>query len=547
MRNRTLYFGDNLEVLRTKFPPNDAGYFDLVYLDPPFNSKATYNVLFKEGVVESQAQVAAFEDTWHWTREAQAQFEELISDPRYPQRVSDCMQGLMRLVGHNDLMAYLTMMTVRLVELHRVLKQTGSLYLHCDPTASHYLKVVLDTIFGARAFTNELVWRRSLPHGNQSRKYGASHDTIFFYKKTPQATWNGSFLPHRPEYLTQFYKYRETDGRVYRLISCINPNPNRPNLTYEWNGVTRVWKYTRERMQRMHDEGLLVCSKSGIPSYKGYLDMMRGTPTQDIWDDIYPLMGSEAERLGYPTQKPVALLERIIQASTNEGDWVLDPFGGCGTTVVAAESLGRNWVMIDVTTLAINLVRRRLEETYPDRALAIAVDGLPADLAGARELAARDKFEFEYWCCDLVNARPSGSKAKGKMRGADRGIDGIITLVEPKAGGQTVYHRVLVQVKGGEHLPANVVRDLEGTRSREGALGAVLVSLTPPTKAMQREAAEAGSFTYELTGQKYPRLQLLTVDELVDGHRPRLPNVLAYAKQAAPTSSQAPEPTLTFE
>lgn len=495
-----LYYGDNLQVLRESI---GDGSVDLIYLDPPFNSNASYNVLFRgPSGNESAAQIEAFDDTWHWTDAAEEAFGEVLRSGNGA--AAEMLRAMRSFLGENDMMAYLAMMAVRLLELHRVLKPTGSLYLHCDPTASHYLKILLDAIFGATKFTNELIWIRSLPHGNQSKKFGASHDVILFYRKEELSTWNGSFDPHRPEYIKEFYKYREQDGRVYRLISCINPNPNRPNLTYEWNGVTKVWKYTKERMQRMHDEGLLVYSKNGTPSYKGYLDQMKGRPTQDVWTDIPPLMGSSQERLGYPTQKPVALLERILNASSNPGDVVLDPFCGCGTTVHAAEKLGRNWIGIDVTHLAIGLIEKRLRDAFPS--VAFTTHGVPQDIAGARDLANRGRedknyyFEFEKWALSLINAQPGNMGKKG----ADRGIDGNIYF------GKT--QRAIVSVKAGDNVGVAMINQLHGVIEREGAEIGIFLTLTPPTKPMIKDAAAAGQFLME-GFEPVPRIQIVTIEE----------------------------------
>jgi DNA modification methylase len=540
VKNRTLFFGDNLKILREKFP-SDEGYFDLIYLDPPFNSRRDYNVLYKEGLVDSPAQVSAFEDTWHWTPDTQEQFDDLVSDAKYPQRVSNLMLGLEQLIGHNDMMAYLTMMTVRLIELRRVLKSTGSIYLHCDPTASHYLKIVMDAIFGARNFRNEIVWKRS--HAHSDAKQGAKHygrvtDSILFYSKSDDVTWNTQFVPYDEEYVERDYRRLDPDGRRYRIDNLQGPGgAAKGNPFYEVMGVSRHWRYSREKMDELIRQGRVIQTRPGaVPQYKRYLDEMPGVPLQNLWADLPVLSNRSKESLGYPTQKPEALLERVLKTSTNPGDWVLDPFGGCGTTAAAAEHLDRNWVVIDVTTLAINLVKRRLEEAYPDKDLAMTVDGYPADVAGARELFARDPFEFEYWSCDLVDARPAGGKGPERMKGADRGIDGVITLVEPVSGGKTKFHRVLVQVKGG-HVSAAQLRDFRGTIQREKALGGVFITLEPPSKPMVQEAVEVGMFSYELTGRKYPMIQIFTVEQLLSGERPDLPNVIAYAKQAAPATA----------
>lgn len=507
----SLYFGDNLNILREHIQNESV---DLIYLDPPFNSKRDYNLLFKSPKGhDSDAQITAFEDSWHWGEQAEREFKDLLRQPNT--MVAEMMQALRKFLGENDMMAYLTMMANRLLELHRVLKPTGSLYLHCDPTASHYLKIVLDGVFGKENFTNEIVWQRSLPHGNISKKYGASHDNIFFYKKSNSAVWNGSFLPHRDEYLDQFYRFKEVDGRVYRLISCINPNPNRPNLTYEWKGITKVWKFTRERMKRMDDEGLLVYSKNGVPSYKGYLDTMKGMANQDIWIDIPPLMGSSNERLGYPTQKPLALLERIIQASSNEGDVVLDPFCGCGTAVHAAEKLKRKWIGIDITHLAIHLIERRMKSAFPDHTF--AVHGTPKDIGGARDLAARDKYEFQNWACSLVDAQPY----RGGKKGADSGIDGQLYFDDDKKTSK----RIIVSVKGGENVNVAMIRDLKGVMEREKVEITFFITLTEPTKPMVTEAASAGFYSSPM-GRDYPKLQILTIEGLLSGKDlPRYPDL----------------------
>jgi len=515
-RVNTLYYGDNIDILRGSYRdgrverpyiPDES--IDLVYLDPPFQSGRDFNVLFEErDGTKAAAQIQAFEDTWDWDTgpgSAAEAFDETVSGGG---KVAEALLAFRQLLGGSPMLAYLSMMAPRLVELRRVLKPTGSLYLHCDPTASHYLKLLLDAVFGPRMFVNEIVWQRSLPHGNISRKFGASHDAILFYRAGDAAKWNGSFVPHRAEYLDQFYKFYEPDGRRYRLISCINPNPDRPNLTYEWRGVTKVWKYTQERMQRMHDAGLLVYSKNGVPQYKGYLEDMKGTPTQDVWTDIPPLMGSAAERLGYPTQKPVALLERIISASTNEGDVVLDPFCGCGTTIEAAQRLKREWVGIDVTHVAVGLIKRRLFDVFGTKAGEdYRVVGEPTDLAGARQLAIDDRHQFEHWALGLVGARAS---AHGK--GADRGIDGVIMFQEGSVGSE--HKRVLLSVKSGK-VSSPHIRDLRGTVEREKASIGVLLTLDDSTRDMRTEAASAGF--YESPWGKHPRVQILSIASLLDG------------------------------
>lgn len=522
----TLYYGDNLDVLRRYIADESV---DLVYLDPPFNSDQSYNVLFAEqDGTRSAAQIKAFEDTWQWDQSAAAAYEEVVEGGG---RVSQAMQAFRTFLGESDMLAYLAMMAPRLVELRRVLKSTGSIYLHCDPTASHYLKMLMDGIFDPTSYANELIWVRSLPHGNVSKKFGASHDAILFYRRSDAATWNRSFQPHRAEYLEQFYKHAEPDGRVYRLISCINPNPDRPNLTYEWNGVTKVWKYTRERMQRMHDAGLLVYSKGGTPSYKGYLDTMKGSPTQDVWTDIPPLMGSAQERLGYPTQKPEALLDRIIAASSNEGDVILDPFCGCGTAVAVAQRLGRKWIGIDITHLAITLIRHRLFTAYAGKA-EYEVIGEPVSLPDAVALADEDKYQFQWWALGLVGARPAEQK-----KGADKGIDGRLYFHDEAEGGKT--KQIIFSVKGG-NLKATDLRDLRGVVEREKAQIGVLLTLEEPTKPMRVEANSGGFYDSPGWAKKYPRLQILTVGEMLSGKRVDCPPGNVTFKRAPRAKAEAP-------
>jgi len=521
--SNTLYYGDNLEILQLHVPDESI---DLVYLDPPFNSKQSYNVLFEErNGSQSAAQIKAFEDTWHWDECAAAACQEVVQSGGRP---AEAMLAFRQLLGENDMMAYLAMMAPRLVELRRVLKPSGSLFLHCDPTASHYLKILLDSIFGPKNFVNELVWVRSLPHGNVSKKFGASHDILLFYRAGEKSTWRGSYVAHRPEYLKQFYRYQDSDGKRYRLISCINPNPNRPNLTYEWKGVTKVWKFTKKRMRVMDDMGLLVYSRNGIPQYKGYLSKMKGTPTQDVWTDIPPLMGSAAERLGYPTQKPETLLERIIEASSNEGDVVLDPFCGCGTTVAVAQRLKRRWIGIDITHLAITLLKHRLETAFAGSA-SFRVIGEPVALSDAERLAREDPYQFQWWALGLVGARPVEQK-----KGADQGIDGRMYFYDEGASAKP--KRIVLSVKAGRTGVAHV-RDLRGVLEREGDQLGVLICLQEPTRPMRTEATRAGF--YESPWGRFPRLQIITIKELLDGSgKGRLPTQASVTFRKAPKAKR---------
>jgi site-specific DNA-methyltransferase (adenine-specific) len=511
-----LYYGDNLAVLRDSIGSESV---DLVYLDPPFNSQATYNVLFRSPTGSgSQAQIEAFEDTWHWGHEAEDAFDQVMRSGNT--NAADLLRAMRSFLGDNDMMAYLAMMAVRLLELHRVLRPTGSLYLHCDPTASHYLKQLLDGIFGTAHFKNEIIWRRGTPRGHAYTRYASSHDVIFYYTKNENAVWNASDavkqydLDHLDDKTDEKYSLRDDAGRRYQLTSLLNPNPDRPNLTYEFLGVHRVWRWTRQRMEEAYQAGLIVQPRpGGVPRFKRYLDEQKGKPIGDIWDDIPPINSQAQERLGYPTQKPVALLERIIGTSSNPGAVVLDPFCGCGTAVHAAEKLGRSWIGIDITHLAISLIERRLKDAFPG--VSFEVHGAPRDLWGARDLALRDKYQFQWWAVSLIDAQPFA----GKKKGADGGIDGLIYF---RSDARTT-ERAIVSVKGGDNVGVPMIRDLKGVLDRERAPLGVFLTLAPPTRPMEAEAASAGF--YELGGRRYPRLQILTIEQALAGTKPAIPHV----------------------
>ena len=513
----TLYYGDNLEILRQHV---DDESVDLVYLDPPFNSNANYNVLFKErSGEESPAQIKAFTDTWEWTQESERTFEqEIILNPETPPNVKNMIDAFRQFIGSNAMMAYLVMMTPRLVELRRVLKPTGSIYLHCDPTASHYLKLLMDGIFGKRQFRNEIVWRRTNAKGLSFKGYPRNHDILLYYSKgSMDFRWNRPFRPHGAEYVEQFYRHIEPGtGRRYRLSDLTNPNRNRPNLTYEWNGHTRVWRWTRERMQGAHDNGIICYSSTGLAQQKRYFDEMQGNPADTIWEDIKPVQARSKERLGYPTQKPLALLERIIEASSNEGDVVLDPFCGCGTAVATAEKLKRRWTGIDITHLAVALMKNRLKTAFdivPGRDYEVV--GEPADVGGARALAEQDRYQFQFWAMSLLEAFP---REQGR-RGADRGIDGVVYFID---GPRRSPQKAIVQVKSGR-VSSPLIRDLKGTVEREKAALGLFITLEEPTRDMRTEAVSAGFYHSDVWQRDFPKLQIRTVAELLGGRAFELP------------------------
>jgi adenine specific DNA methylase Mod len=464
---------------------------------------------------QSPAQIEAFEDTWHWTEEAEKAFDEVMTSGNTD--AAEMLRAMRSVLKENDMMAYLTMMAVRLWELHRVLKPTGSIYLHCDPTASHYLKLILDSIFGGRNFVNEVIWKRSAAHSDRaqgSKHFGRLHDTLLVYAKSPEYVWNQAYQELSDEYQASHYKYvEEGTERRYRLDNITGPGgAAKGNPFYEVMGVTRYWRYSKERMQALIEAGRIIQTKPGtVPQYKRYLDEMPGRPLQDIWDDIPPINSQAQERLGYPTQKPEALLERIINASSNEGHMILDPFCGCGTTIHAAQKLRRQWVGIDITHLAISLIEKRLNDAFPG--ITYEVHGTPKDIDGARALAEADKYQFQWWAVSLVNAVPYG----GKKKGADSGIDGHIYF---KPDGKTT-EKAIVSVKGGENVSVPMIRDLGHVVEREKAKIGVFVTLAQPTKPMQTEAVKAGF--YETPYGKFPKIQILTIEELFKGKKPQLP------------------------
>lgn len=539
-----LYYGDNLNVLRLHIKDESV---DLIYLDPPFNSQRAFNVFFAEGgegEAREDAQIHAFSDTWHWDNVAAAAYSEVVESGNHD--MSQLMQSFRAFLAETDMMAYLAMMAPRLMELHRVLKSTGSLYLHCDPTASHYLKLLLDGVFGPRHFRSEMIWQRSTAHSDtkQGRKqHGRIHDVILFYTKSDEWTWNPLFTPYTQEYIESHYRYvEEGTGRRYRKGDLTANKPG-GDTSYEWHGVRpykgRYWAYSQKKMEEFDRAGRLVYTRSGMPEYKRYLDEMPGVPLQDVWTDIDPVNSQAAERLGYPTQKPEALLERIVASSSNEGDVVLDPFCGCGTTIVAAEKLKRRWIGIDITHLAINLIRNRLHD-LTGGAARFRVVGEPESLAGAEELSRQDKYQFQFWALGKVNARPTKEK-----KGADKGIDGRLMFDESGKGDK--YKQVILSVKGGK-VSVRDVRDLVGVLDREKAAIGVLISFETPTRDMRREAASAGF--YESPWGKHPRIQLMTIEEILGGKTVDYPAVTGgnrTYKSAARMLRKVAEPLSLFD
>jgi len=540
LKTNVLYYGDNLEILRKYIPDNSI---DLIYLDPPFNSKKDYNILFKEnGGVESEAQIKAFTDTWHWTQTAENTYHDIVTNG--PLKVGQLIGALHDAIGQNDVMAYLVMMTTRLIELHRVLKLTGALYLHCDPTASHYLKLVLDQIFGPANFRNEIVWRRSQTRSSISRIFKRAHDVIFVYSKAPDYYFQ---IQYKGLSETSLKLYSKKDDKgLYQPVPLLVSGKRKGDTGKPWRGIDPNlqgkggchWITIPSKLDEYDRKGLIEwpIKAGGLPRLKYYLEDNKGVPVTDFWDDIDLIQSSSNEALGYETQKPLALLERIIKASSNEGDVVLDPFCGCGTALIAAQKLNRRWIGIDITHLAITLMRNRLRDSFPG--IQFEVIGEPVDLASAKALARQDRYQFQWWALGLIKARPLGDKKKG----ADKGIDGLIQFIDDPSG---KAKRAVVQVKSG-HVGVNAVRELKAVAAHD-ALG-IFITLEPPTGPMQTEAISAEFYHSPGWDKDYPKIQILTIEELLHGKTvdmpPQTQTNVTFAK--APKVSQKEGEQLTM-
>jgi DNA modification methylase len=553
----TLYYGDNLDILRRYVKDESV---DLVYLDPPFNSNQNYNVLFQElDGARSKAPMKAFKDTWIWDEEARRTYETTVEAG---DKLADVMLAFHTFLGASDMLAYLAMMAPRLGELRRVLKPAGTLFLHCDATASHYLKLMLDAIFGPKRFLNEIVWKRSSAHSDTKqgmRRCGRVHDAILLYCKSELYEWTPQYTPYTKEYLESEYRHLDAHGKRYKETDPTAAKPG-GDVEYEWRvkrplvkgarweadlhdefadpkegweykAVTpyegRYWGYSKAHLRQFAEEGHLIHRSTGMPRLVQYAEEMPGIPLQDVWDDIPPVTGSQD--LGYPTQKPIALLERIVGTS-KEGDLVLDPFCGCGTTIAAAQKLKRRWIGIDITQAAVVVIKKRFKEHF-GASVPLKVIGEPTSVPDAEALAKSDPYQFQWWSLGLVGARPAIEK-----RGPDRGIDGRLYFHdEPK--GRT--KQTIFSVKAGKLRPT-FIRDLIGTIDREKAEIGVLISFEEPTKPMRTEAAEAG-FYHAPNGKKYRRIQLLTIDQLLGGRTVDYPFENVTYRKAAREREPAPE------
>jgi DNA modification methylase len=523
-KRNQLFYGDNLQILRDYVADESV---DLVYLDPPFNSDQNFNVIFKErGGEKSASQQLVFKDTWKWNEKAEEVCRQLIEDGG---RLSEAIRAMRTFLGSSNMMAYLVMMAPRLVELHRVLKPTGSIYLHCDPTASHYLKMLMDAVFGPANFHNEIIWKRTGAH-SAARRWNDVHDTLLFYSKSSENTWNEVLTQHSDEYSAR-YKNVASDGRLWADDNLTGPGLRRGHSGGPWRGYDPTprqahWKVSRkavetlvgkeeaaklttiQKLDLLDEHGLIHWPQrrgqdgAGFPRFKRMLSA--GASIQDVITDIPPINSQAQERLGYPTQKPEALLERIIKASSNQGDVVLDPFCGCGTAVAAGQKLGRRWVGIDVTHLATAIIKQRLVSAFGFEVFRdIQVHGEPVTISEAEALARENKFGFQCWAVGRLGAPPIENR-----RGADRGIDGRIYFHDDAGAAK----QIVISVKAGENIGPAYVRELRGVIEREQAEMGIFVCVKDPTSEMKREAANAGH--YRSLGGIFPRLQIVTVNDI---------------------------------
>jgi adenine specific DNA methylase Mod len=505
-----LFFGDNLDILKNKIADESI---DLIYLDPPFKSGEEYNVIFKpERVKGATAQIKAFEDTWRWGEEAEKSYSDLISGEITKEKPNpkflEFIKAMREYLGECSMMAYLVMMAPRLLELKRVLKKSGSIYLHCDPTASHYLKLLMDAIFGPENFRNEIIWKRTNSTKAQTKGFGRQHDVLLFYSKSQNFTFHKVYTKDIDK---KQFRYNDKDGRgPYQTVPLVAAGlqKHEKRKEFEFHGIKAAWLYSKEKLENWWREGKIHKTKSGTYRLKVYLNKLPGKLVSDLWIDkeVPPLQGRSGESLGYPTQKPVALLERIIKASSNDGDLVLDPFCGCGSAIEAAHKLGRRWIGIDISYLAIDIIVKRLRKSGLQEGKDFEINGDPQDEHSARELARKDPFQFQIWCVSKLGAIPSERKSR------DEGVDGVIYFIDPSKRDKT--GKGIVQVKAGDHVSPAMVRDLKGTIKSQNAEFGILITFGEPTPGMRQEALREGF--YEVEGRNIHRIQFLRVKDLFE-------------------------------
>ncbi|MDR0927394.1 MAG: restriction endonuclease [Ignavibacteria bacterium] len=503
MEQNQLYYGDNLDVLRKNIKDESI---DLCYIDPPFNSSRNYSQIFQNSGKET-AQVQAFVDTWTWDDAAAMAYQELKEKPTLlSHRPYLFIMNMIEMFGMCDITAYLLYMAFRIKEIYRVLKPTGSFYLHCDQTVSHYLKLLLDGVFVSPngTFKNEIIWKRGTMKGGKSKshQYARNHDVILFYTKGIDYTFNKPFIDFSEDYKKRF-KYNDDDGRgFYRKDQPIGPR-------------------TEMKLEKLKKEGRVFTDKDGKLKIKHYLNDYEGVAVDDNWIDIKEINVMAKERLGYPTQKPEALLERIILASSNEGDVILDAFCGCGTTIAVAQRLNRKWIGIDITYNAIAIIKERLINAYGKKFTSEFIElGEPKDLNSAKQLALRagdNRKEFEKWSI----AKYSNNQAfVNDKKVGDGGIDGLAYMNVDK----NETKKILFSVKSGEKLTPSVVRDLFGVVEREDAAVGILITLYP-FENLIKEAKKYGFYKNPMTGNLFEKIQVVDIQEIIDGKRLELPSI----------------------
>ena len=524
-----LWYGDNLEVLRDEIPDESV---DPIYLDPPFKSDKKYNVLYStpDGR-ESAAQIQAFDDTWRWGPPAEENLDCVVA---HGGKVAEVVKRLVSAIGKGDMAAYLVMTAARLLEMRRVFKDSGFICLHCDPVASHYVKVVMDSVFGAENFRNEIIWKRTSSRSIGGKKVGAVHDTPLLYGKTDAARLNAVWLARDPAYVEKHYRHVDENEQRYRPSDLTGAGITKGESGQPWRGVDpskagRHWTghsafpshtpkpptydslTTLQKLDKLDEMGLVYWpAKAGeMPSFKLYLDEATGAPVTDVITYIPPISSHAAERLNYPTQKPVALLERIIKLCTVEGGTVLDPFCGCGTAIETAHKLNMKWIGTDMTHIAIGLIEQRIRDAF---GIGVAVRGSPQSMEGARDLAARDKLQFEQWAVMRIPHMRPNEKQVG-----DRGVGGTGWFRTPDG-----YGKVVVSVKGSKNVNPGMVRDLCGTLGNKGADLGVFLMLEEPTRKTAEAAAQAGIYRM-VEFESYPKVQIWTVSQYLAGVPLKLP------------------------
>ena len=536
-----LYYGDCLAVME-EMPP---GSVDLIYLDPPFNSSRDYNAIYTDETGRPlPTQVEAFCDTWILDEDRERAIRQmpiLMREAGIDDEVAEFWRLWVKALRKTNprMLAYLSYMVQRLLPMRGLLKATGSIYLHCDPTASHYIKIMMDAMFGHENFRNEITWQRTESH-NTADRYGNIADILLYYAKSSQAIWNPQYQDYGEAQLSRF-RHMDGDGRRYKLENLTAPRPNSTSGKFNWRGTlpgpTRGWGYNVEQLESWWHEGRIGTKSDGTPRTDGlkvYLDETQGKPLQNIWTDISRIPNTSSERMGYATQKPLALLERVIMASSQPGDLVFDPFCGCATTIEAAHRLGRRWIGIDIAIHAIKRVAKvRLQERLGlVEGTDFEIKGMPRDMEGARDLWQHDKYHFQKWAVEQVDGFVTARKS------GDGGVDGRLYFAMPQedAWERDPLRSMVIEVKGGTNVGIDVVRNLRGILEREDAEMAGLIVLEEPGNKKRasfgRELASAGDLNVH--GTSYPRMQLLTVSEILDGRRFTTPSAVGRGSRQQP-------------